>query len=101
MQLAELTAAATCAEGEEGFFGAIDVKTGRSILFIPKLPQEYGVWMGPINGLDFYQAKYAVDQASPPPFPHSCPFTGNEAVLSGAARWRPTHPCIHGVLNHR
>jgi Xaa-Pro dipeptidase len=39
-----------------------DVRTGVTILFIPKLPEAYGVWMGPIKGLDSYQTKYAVDQ---------------------------------------
>ena len=27
-------------------FGAVEVDTGRSILFVPNLPQEYAVWMG-------------------------------------------------------
>ena len=31
---------------EADCYGAIDVDTGRSFLFIPHLPEEYATWMG-------------------------------------------------------
>lgn len=31
---------------EPDFFGALDVDSGNSMLFIPRLPEEYVVWMG-------------------------------------------------------
>ncbi|XP_073441425.1 xaa-Pro dipeptidase-like [Dendrobates tinctorius] len=31
---------------ESGCYGAIDVNTGRSIIFVQKLPESYAVWMG-------------------------------------------------------
>lgn len=31
---------------EPDCYGAIEVDTGKSILFIPELPEEYLVWMG-------------------------------------------------------
>jgi Xaa-Pro dipeptidase len=31
---------------EPDFYGAIDVNSGKSILFAPLLPEEYAVWMG-------------------------------------------------------
>ncbi|KAA6426409.1 MAG: xaa-Pro dipeptidase [Trebouxia sp. A1-2] len=46
---------------EEDCFGAVDLKTGTSYLFLPRLPESYAVWMGAIKGLEEYKAKYAVD----------------------------------------
>ena len=38
---------------EPDYFGAVDVASGgRSILFMPRLPAEYAVWMGHIETLD-------------------------------------------------
>ena len=47
---------------EADCFGAIDVTTGRSILYIPKLPESYGVWMGAVHPPEHFKAKYAVDE---------------------------------------
>uniref|UniRef100_A0A674HE72 Xaa-Pro dipeptidase n=1 Tax=Taeniopygia guttata TaxID=59729 RepID=A0A674HE72_TAEGU len=48
---------------EAGCFGAVDVDTGRSILFVPQLPESYAVWMGKIHPPEFFKNKYAVDEA--------------------------------------
>ena len=34
---------------EEDCLGAIDLQTGHSYLFVPRLPDRYAVWMGPIK----------------------------------------------------
>lgn len=47
---------------EQGCYGAIDVNTGRSILFVPKLPESYAVWMGKIHAPEHFKQKYAVDE---------------------------------------
>lgn len=47
---------------EPGFFGAIEVASGRSWLFAPRLPAEWAVWMGAIRPLAEFQAMYAVDE---------------------------------------
>ncbi|MED6264677.1 hypothetical protein CHARACLAT_017132, partial [Characodon lateralis] len=47
---------------EADCFGAIDVDTGKSILFVPKLPESYGTWMGEIFPREHFKEKYAVDE---------------------------------------
>jgi len=49
---------------ESDCFGAIDVATGKSILYIPKLPPSYGVWMGAVHPPEHFRAKYAVDEVA-------------------------------------
>uniref|UniRef100_A0A8V1A9B7 Xaa-Pro dipeptidase n=1 Tax=Gallus gallus TaxID=9031 RepID=A0A8V1A9B7_CHICK len=47
---------------EAGCFGAVDVDTGRSMLFVPLLPESYAVWMGKIHPPEHFKKKYAVDE---------------------------------------
>lgn len=46
---------------EPDFCGIIDMDTGRSTLFCPRLPPEYAIWMGAIKTCDQWRAEYAVD----------------------------------------
>lgn len=48
---------------EPGFYGAIDVGSGDSILFAPRLPDEYAVWMGKIKSLSHFKEHYMVTTA--------------------------------------
>ncbi|CAG9772882.1 unnamed protein product [Ceutorhynchus assimilis] len=41
-------------------YGAIDVKTGESYLFIPRHPEEYAVWMGPLAQIHDFSNKYGI-----------------------------------------
>ncbi|GLT79053.1 hypothetical protein SLA2020_505630 [Shorea laevis] len=45
---------------EPGFYGAIDIATGNSILFAPRLPADYAVWMGEIKPVSYFQERYKV-----------------------------------------
>ncbi|KAL4652626.1 hypothetical protein ACB092_01G245600 [Castanea dentata] len=45
---------------EPGFYGAIDIATGNSILFTPRLPSDYAVWMGEIKPLSHFKERYMV-----------------------------------------
>ncbi|XP_054786246.1 uncharacterized protein LOC129292674 [Prosopis cineraria] len=45
---------------EPGFYGAIDISTGKSILFAPRLPAEYAVWLGKIKPLTYLKENYMV-----------------------------------------
>ncbi len=47
---------------EPGFYGTIDVATGQTTLFMPRLPAEYAVWMGAIRPPAFFQDHYEVDR---------------------------------------
>ena len=48
---------------EPDFFGVINVRSGQSILFIPRLPSSYVTWMGKIKEPDEFKRIYHVDQA--------------------------------------
>ncbi|KAK3004578.1 hypothetical protein RJ639_018539 [Escallonia herrerae] len=48
---------------EPGFYGAIDIATGNSILFAPRLSEEYAVWLGEIKPLTYFKDRYMVSMA--------------------------------------
>ena len=45
---------------EPDFYGAIEVDTGHAVVFAPRLPSEYAVWLGPIHPASVFQEKYCV-----------------------------------------
>ncbi|XP_077217115.1 metallopeptidase M24 family protein [Tasmannia lanceolata] len=45
---------------EPGFFGAIDIASGKSILFAPRLSADYAVWLGEIKPLSYFKERYMV-----------------------------------------
>ncbi|KAM0921156.1 hypothetical protein ACQ4PT_007050 [Festuca glaucescens] len=47
---------------EPGFYGALDIASGQSILFAPRLPPAYAVWMGEIKPLSYFKDMYKVDK---------------------------------------
>jgi len=47
---------------EADCYGAVDLQSGRSILFIPRLPESYAVWMGRIQPPEHFQQTYGVDE---------------------------------------
>lgn len=49
---------------EPDFYGAIDVATGLSILFIPRLPESYVIWMGKIHPKEHFKEEYCVDEVN-------------------------------------
>lgn len=46
---------------EADCFGAIEVDTGRTHLFVPYFPPNYAVWMGPPLTLEAYARKYGIE----------------------------------------
>jgi Xaa-Pro dipeptidase len=47
---------------EPGFYGAVEVGSGKSWLFMPHLPESWAVWMGSIHPPEHFQARYEVDE---------------------------------------
>ena len=47
---------------EPGCLGIIDVFSGKSTLFVPRYPPEYGIWMGPIRAPESFKTEYKVDE---------------------------------------
>uniref|UniRef100_A0A1I7YB17 AMP_N domain-containing protein n=1 Tax=Steinernema glaseri TaxID=37863 RepID=A0A1I7YB17_9BILA len=47
---------------ESGVSGLINVITGKSVLFPPRLPEDYAIWEGQIRSADWYKEKYLVDE---------------------------------------
>lgn len=47
---------------EPDCFGALDLTNGSSILFFPRLPADYAIWMGKLHSLDDFKKRYAVDE---------------------------------------
>ena len=47
---------------ESDCYGALEVDTGKAILFFPRLPCEYAIWMGTIHPPEHFKNKYQVDQ---------------------------------------
>ncbi|XP_028049802.1 xaa-Pro dipeptidase isoform X2 [Monomorium pharaonis] len=47
---------------EPDCYGALDLATGASILFVPRLPPEYAIWQGKLYTLDDFKKRYGVDE---------------------------------------
>uniref|UniRef100_G1TCW5 Xaa-Pro dipeptidase n=1 Tax=Oryctolagus cuniculus TaxID=9986 RepID=G1TCW5_RABIT len=46
---------------EPGCYGIIDVDSGKSTLFVPRLPASHATWMGKIHSKEHFKEKYSVD----------------------------------------
>ncbi len=47
---------------EPDYFGAVDIKTGKTVLFMPRLPEDYAIWMGHIETPEEAKERYRVDE---------------------------------------
>ncbi|KAE8748127.1 hypothetical protein FOCC_FOCC005130, partial [Frankliniella occidentalis] len=53
-----------CGVQEVGCFVALRVSDGRCVVFVPRLPAEYAVWMGKLRTLEEFKSKYAVEETA-------------------------------------
>ncbi|KAM3961517.1 dipeptidase C [Aphomia sociella] len=51
-----------CGVREPGCYFALDISTRKSHLFVPRLPEEYEVWMGKLLSCGDFKKLYAVDE---------------------------------------
>ncbi|XP_066585520.1 xaa-Pro dipeptidase isoform X2 [Prorops nasuta] len=47
---------------EPGWYGAIDLGTGSTTLFMPRLPAEYAIWEGKLHTLEDMKKRYSVEE---------------------------------------
>lgn len=47
---------------EPNFFGAIEVETGKAILFMPRYGPDHAIWYGPVWTTEDFRQKYKVDE---------------------------------------
>eukprot|EP00939_MAST-03C_sp_MAST-3C-sp1_P002263 g2263.t1 len=46
---------------EPDCFGAVDIRSGKSFLFVPKLPESYQLWMGSLKTTAWFEEHYEID----------------------------------------
>ncbi|KAF2882314.1 hypothetical protein ILUMI_23879 [Ignelater luminosus] len=46
---------------EPDCYGAIEIETGKTHLFVPRLPDSYAIWMGPLHSLEDFSKKYLIE----------------------------------------
>ncbi|CAG9788144.1 unnamed protein product [Diatraea saccharalis] len=51
-----------CGVREPGCYFALDASTGKGYLFVPRLPEEYEVWMGKLLSCHQFKEIYSVDE---------------------------------------
>jgi Xaa-Pro dipeptidase len=47
---------------EPDFYGAVEVSTAKAMLFMPRLPEDFAIWMGRLLSPDEFKKMYSVDE---------------------------------------
>lgn len=73
---------------EEDYYGALNLATGETTLFMPRLPSSYAIWLGAIQGPVAKKSKFGVD--------HICYVDDMSAIIS---KWAPPKIFILDGIN--
>jgi Xaa-Pro dipeptidase len=47
---------------EPNFYGVVEVSTAKALLFMPRLPEDFAIWMGRLHSTDDVKKMYSVDE---------------------------------------
>jgi Xaa-Pro dipeptidase len=47
---------------ESHFYGVVEVATAKALLFMPRLPEDFAVWMGRLHSTEDVKKMYSVDE---------------------------------------
>ncbi|XP_073706344.1 xaa-Pro dipeptidase-like [Garra rufa] len=86
---------------EADCYGAIDVNSKKSILFVPKLPESYATWMGEIYPREHFKEKYAVDEVhytNERGVNTDSGSTCREASFEGISQFQVNNSLLHPVI---
>ncbi|KAJ9534071.1 hypothetical protein QJQ45_002076 [Haematococcus lacustris] len=83
---------------EEGWWGAVDLSSGQAHLFMPRLPEAYAVWMGPLKSCQDYRLNGRFSQQQQ--LVYNAVLDAHSAVLA-AMRPGVSWPDMHTLANRR
>lgn len=47
---------------EPDFYGVVEVSTAKTMLFMPRLPEDFAIWIGRLLSKDEFKKMYSVDE---------------------------------------
>jgi Xaa-Pro dipeptidase len=47
---------------EPDFYGVVEVSTAKAMLFMPRLPEDFAIWIGRLLSQDEFKKMYSVDE---------------------------------------
>ncbi|TRY90159.1 hypothetical protein DNTS_033346, partial [Danionella cerebrum] len=86
---------------EADCYGAIEVDSQKSMLFVPKLPESYATWMGEIYPPGHFREKYAVEEVhytTDRGVNTDSGSTCREASFEGISRFQVNNTLLHPVM---
>jgi Xaa-Pro dipeptidase len=80
---------------EPDFYGVVEVSTAKAILFMPRLPEEFAVWMGRLLSQDEFKKMYSVDEVH---YVDDVSRTVHYVIHAFIAESRHFEMCVHCII---